>query len=257
MASSICALVRTPRDRLGVLHLDRGILQPAFTAEDLALADAIAAHVAVGIEVAQLLERQQALMVQLVAAMAQAVELRDGYTGGHTQRVTTYATRLAQHLGLSPEDQKRIAIGTALHDIGKIGVRDAVLNKAGRLTATEFERVKAHTMDGVAILQNIAEMAPVLPIIRHHHERWDGTGYPDGLAGKRIPLLARIVAVADAFDAMTSNRPYRAAMSLDADLAELQDKAGTHFDPECVHAFLSLRPWIEELMKQPASGTSL
>jgi putative nucleotidyltransferase with HDIG domain len=188
--------------------------------------------------------------VQTVTALAQAVELRDKYTGGHTQRVTNYALLLAEQLGLPEADLHLLQVGTPLHDIGKIGVDDSVLRKAGRLTEEEFGNMRSHTVRGAAILGGIPGLSAVLPIVRSHHERWDGTGYPDGLSGEAIPLLARVVAVADAFDAMTSDRPYRPGMPLQQAFAELADKAGTQFDPACVRAFLQLRPQLEELLTQ-------
>ncbi len=251
MASVLCVLLRTPRRRIGVLHLDRSYWQNAFTEDDLHLADALAAHVSAAIESAHFLKRQKELFLKTITILAQAVELRDDYTGGHTQRVTRYATMLAQHLNL-PEDQlELIRLGTPLHDIGKIGIDDAILRKPGRLTAEEFRRMQDHTTLGAEILQTIVEMQPIIPIVRNHHERWDGTGYPDRLNGEEIPFLARIVSVADAFDAMTSNRPYHAGrkgMSPEVAFAEVQDQAGRQFDPRCVAAFLEIRQDILQTM---------
>jgi HD-GYP domain-containing protein (c-di-GMP phosphodiesterase class II) len=247
MASIICALLRSPRQRLGVLHLDRGPFQEPFTQEDFFLADAIAASVAVGIESAQLVERQREEFVQTVTSLARAVELRDQYTGDHTRRVTDYALVLADELRLAPGERYQIQLGTPLHDIGKIGVDDAILRKPGKLTPGEFEVMKTHTLKGAHILESIANLNAMIPIVRHHHERWDGGGYPDRLAGEQISHLARIVAVADAFDAMTSDRPYRPALTADRAFHELASKAGSHFDPRCVEAFLRQRPRIEEL----------
>jgi hypothetical protein len=247
MASIICALLRSPRRRLGVLHLDRGPFQEPFTPDEFFLADAVAASVAVGIESAQMVEQQREEFVQTVTSLARAVEARDQYTGDHTHRVTDYALLLADELHLSAGDRYRIQIGTPLHDIGKIGVDDAILRKPGKLTPDEFEAMKLHTVKGAHILESIANLTPMIPIVRHHHERWDGQGYPDKLAGDRISPLARVVAVADAFDAMTSHRPYRPALSSDQAFHELASKAGTHFDPYCIEAFLRLRPRVEEL----------
>jgi HD-GYP domain-containing protein (c-di-GMP phosphodiesterase class II)/pSer/pThr/pTyr-binding forkhead associated (FHA) protein len=253
MASVICTLLRTPRKHLGVLHLDRGPLQEPFDQEDFCLADAIAANVSVGIECAQLMKRQLDQSIHTVTALAQAVELRDRYTGGHTHRVTSYALMLARELKLPPHEQHQLQIGTPLHDIGKIGIDDAILRKPGRLTREEFEEMKSHTLKGAAILESIPELSTLLPIVRSHHERWDGTGYPDNLAGDRIPRPARLVAVADAFDAMTSDRPYRNAMTFDQVFQEYREKCGTHFDPDCVHALLRLRPHLEALLAQEGS----
>jgi HD-GYP domain-containing protein (c-di-GMP phosphodiesterase class II) len=248
MASLICALLRSPRKHLGVLHLDRGPNQMPFDENDFHLADAIAASVAIGIESAQLVEEQRDQFVQTVTSLARAVEVRDFYTGNHTRRVTDYALLLADELRVSGTERYHIHIGTPLHDIGKIGIDDAILRKPDRLTTAEFEHMKLHTVKGAAILESIYALNPVIPIVRHHHERWDGKGYPDGLANEQISRTARIVAVADAFDAMTSDRPYRKALSTGQAFAELVAKAGSHFDPTCVQAFIRLRPYVERLV---------
>jgi putative nucleotidyltransferase with HDIG domain len=246
MSSVICVLLRSPRRRLGVLHLDRGPFQEPFSREEFFLADAIAASVSIAIESAQLVAVQRDEFVGTITALARAVELRDQYTADHTQRVTDYALMLAEELGLPAVERYHIQIGTPLHDIGKIGVADAILRKPGRLTADEFEQMKLHTLKGAAILETIPTLRPVIPIVRSHHERWDGTGYPDRLASEQISQMARIVAVADAFDAMTSDRPYRTAMPAEAAWAELMNKAGSHFDPAVVQAFLGLRGRVDE-----------
>ena len=190
------------------------------------------------------------LFIQTVTALAQAVEMRDKYTGGHTQRVTNYSLLLADKLGLPAVDRRRLQIGTPLHDIGKIGVDDAILRKTGKLTPQEYDSMKLHPLLGVSILGSIPGLAPILPIVRSHHERWDGSGYPDGLRGEDIPRLARVVAVADVFDAMASDRPYRASLPLDYAFNELAAKAGSQFDAVIVEAFLQLRPRLEEMVRQ-------
>jgi HD-GYP domain-containing protein (c-di-GMP phosphodiesterase class II) len=250
MASIICAVIRSPEAPLGVLHLDRGQFQPRFTEADLHLADSLTAALALGVERRQLLDRQQEQMVQTVTALAQAVELRDRYTGGHTHRVTNYALVLAEELGLPAADRRFLQVATPLHDIGKIAVDDAVLRKPGTLSGPEFAQMKEHVRSGVEIVQMIPGLAWALPVVRSHHEKWDGTGYPDGLAGEEIPLSARVVAVADAFDAMTSNRPYRRGMPVETAFAELRAKAGSHFDPRCVDAFCRARARVEALLDQ-------
>ena len=250
MASVICALLRTPRNRIGILHLDRGFLDDPFTENELYYADAIAASVAVGIETAQLVEQQREQFIQTVTTLARAVEVRDQYTGDHTRRVTDYSLLLANELRLPQIEKYQLQIGTPLHDIGKIGIDDAILRKPGKLTNGEFEHMKTHTVKGAVLLDNMMHLGPMIPIVRHHHERWDGSGYPDGLKNDKIPLIARIVSVADAFDAMTSDRPYRPAMPSDRAFLELIGKAGTHFDPNCVYAFMRLRKKIEERMKE-------
>ncbi|MCI0461604.1 MAG: HD domain-containing protein [Gemmataceae bacterium] len=249
MASVICVLLRTPRRRLGVLHLDRGPMQRPFSKDDLHLADALAANVSAGIESAALLRKQRELFYSTITILAQAVELRDQYTGGHTARVTEYSLLLAQQLDLSAEEVNLIRIGTPLHDIGKIGIDDSILRKPGRLTPAEFEVMKTHTTKGAKILEQVPDLHNIIPIVRNHHERWDGLGYPDGLATERIPLLARIVAVADAFDAMTSDRPYRQGLAPDVAFAEMDKQKGRQFDPRIVEAFLAIRQRIVQEMQ--------
>jgi putative nucleotidyltransferase with HDIG domain len=249
MSSVLCVLLRTPRKRLGVLHLDRGPMQKPFTKDDLHLADALAANVSAGIESAQLLRRQRELFLNTITILAQAVELRDTYTGGHTNRVTAYALLLGQELDLSAEDLNLIKTGTPLHDIGKIGIDDSILRKPGKLTPAEFEIMKTHTTKGAKILEQLPDLHPVIPIVRSHHERWDGMGYPDGLKGEQIFRPARVVAVADAFDAMTSDRPYRQGMSPEAAFAEVDKQKGRQFDPECAAAFLRIRQRVVQEMQ--------
>jgi len=249
MASVLCVLLRTPRKRLGVLHLDRGPLQRPFTKDDLHLADALAASVSAGIESAQLLRQQRDLFLSTITILAQAIDLRDDYTGNHTARVSKYAELLATQMELDAEDLKWIRFGTPLHDIGKIGIDDAILRKPGALTPEEYRIMQSHTLKGAAILGSVPELAPVIPIVRSHHERWDGKGYPDKLSGEDIPRLARIVAVADTFDAMTSDRPYRKGMSPQIAFAEVESQSGKQFDPECASAFLSIQDQIAQGME--------
>jgi putative nucleotidyltransferase with HDIG domain len=213
------------------------------------LADALAAHVSAGIESAQLIKKQRELFLATIAMLAQAVELRDPYTGGHTVRVTEYSMLLGTQLELSREDMELIRVGTPLHDIGKIGIDDAILRKPGKLTAQEFEIMKSHTTKGAKILEQVGDLSSVIPIVRSHHERWDGFGYPDGLAGENIPRLARIVGVCDAFDAMTSDRPYRQGMPAEAAFAEVEKQKAKQFDPEVADVFLKMKQRILQEMQ--------
>jgi putative nucleotidyltransferase with HDIG domain len=244
MASVLCVLLRTPRKRLGVLHLDRSPWQKPFTMDDLHLADALAANVSAGIECALLLRKQRDLFLDTITVLAQAVELKDEYTGGHTLRVSTYSVLLAEELNMSPADVELIRIGTPLHDIGKIGIDDAILRKPDRLTPEEFEIMKTHTVKGAEIIDTVPDLQPIKPIVRSHHERWDGKGYPDGLGGEAISPLARVVALADAFDAMTSDRPYRKGMQTDIAFAEIEKQSGRQFDPVFAAGFLRIRDSI-------------
>jgi len=253
MSSVLCVLLRTPRRSLGVLHLDRTLWQKPFTDEDLHLADALAAHVSAGIEAATLLHKQRDLFLNTISVLAQLVEGKDEYTGGHIQRVTGYALMLGRQLGLPDIELERLQTGTPLHDIGKIAIDDAILRKPEKLTPDEFKQMKTHTTAGAKVLEHVPELQPIIPIVRSHHERWDGTGYPDGLKGEEIPLLARIVAVANAFDVMTSAQPYRpgnTAMPAEAAFAEVERMSGSQFDPQCAAAFLTIREEVVEAMKQ-------
>jgi HD-GYP domain-containing protein (c-di-GMP phosphodiesterase class II) len=178
--------------------------------------------------------------LQLIRGLAQSIDAKDPYTAGHTSRVAQYSVRIAGALGLDDATRREIEHGALLHDIGKIGVPDAVLMKPGPLDDAEWEAMRQHPLVACAILDGVDLSPTVLSMVRHHHENLDGTGYPDHLAGDDLPLPARIARVADAFDAMTSDRPYRDALSLAAARAELRRNAGTQFCPEIVDVFEEL-----------------
>ena len=175
--------------------------------------------------------------LSIVYALAATVDAKDPYTYGHSKKVSEYAVSLSQALALPQDSITTIRAGALLHDIGKIGIPDAILNKEGTLTAKEWEPVKAHPEAGVEILRHVIDLVNCLPAILHHHERYDGTGYPSGLKGSNIPLEARILAIADAYDAITSLRPYHKQLSPQQALTELKRHAGTQFDPELVDTF--------------------
>ncbi|BCV22233.1 hypothetical protein hamaS1_23020 [Moorella sp. Hama-1] len=155
----------------------------------------------------------QEMFLAAMETLARTLEARDGYTRGHSERVAGYVVRLASRLGLETARVEKLRLAASLHDLGKIGIHDAILNKAASLTAAEFVLIKQHPVIGAKILQPLVPLKEQIPWIRHHHERYDGKGYPDGLRGEAIPLGARIIALADSFDAMTSDRPYRRALS--------------------------------------------
>jgi putative nucleotidyltransferase with HDIG domain len=176
----------------------------------------------------------------ILKSLVNALEAKDLYTGKHSERVTRYATEMARTLGCTGAEIESVQTIGYLHDIGKIGIQDGILNKPGGLTPEEYEIVKKHPVIGESIVAELGLSPEERAIIRHHHERWDGRGYPDGLAGEDIPLLARIVSVADAFDAMTSKRAYRESMSLEESISELLRNSGKQFDPSTLEAFLEL-----------------
>jgi putative nucleotidyltransferase with HDIG domain len=186
------------------------------------------------------------VVVEAIEKLAQAVGLRDAYTGEHSRRVTHFAILLGRRLDLSAEDLEWIRIGTPLHDIGKIGIEDAILRKPGKLTPAEFVVMKTHTTKGADIVAKIPDIDAVVAIVRSHHERWDGGGYPDGFGGEEIPCLARIVTVANAFDAMAFETPYRRGLYAEIAFAEIERQQGRQFDPEIVTAFLQLRDQLAE-----------
>jgi putative two-component system response regulator len=169
-----------------------------------------------------------------------ALEAKDSYTSGHSRRVAEVSVMIARELGMSPEDTERISVAGLIHDIGKIGVREAILNKPDKLTDKEYEHVQTHSEVGENILVFVVEDNRILEVVAHHHERYDGRGYPGGLTGKQIPLGARILAVADAYDAMTSGRPYREAMSVKTTCAEIRSSIGNQFDPDIAEALLRI-----------------
>ncbi|MGC9043651.1 MAG: HD domain-containing phosphohydrolase [Myxococcota bacterium] len=202
----------------------------------LTIADRAGAH----IENIQLVMRMQTTFSETIQGFALAIEAKDRYTIGHSERVAKYALELCKGLGLSEEETGRIFQAALLHDIGKIGIRYEELNKPEKLTPKEYEMFKLHPVIGKKILQPITFLQDVLPAIYHHHEQYDGSGYPDGLRGDEIPLGARILAIADTYDAMTSDRPYRPALSHEVAIEELKRCSGTQFDPKLVDVFIKV-----------------
>jgi putative nucleotidyltransferase with HDIG domain len=182
------------------------------------------------------------LFLDVMKAIAAIIDAKDGYTHRHSERVATIAVRLAQQLGLSGEQRAVVELSALLHDVGKIGVPDAILNKPDKLTAEEFSEMRRHPSHGAAILANIqsAKVTDLLPGVKHHHERWDGEGYPDGLKGEAIPLLGRILAVADVLDALTSDRAYRKGQSIEEVVKMVKEQSGHAFDPLVVEALVAL-----------------
>jgi putative nucleotidyltransferase with HDIG domain len=193
----------------------------------------------------QLAEKHQELRtayVQTIRALAEAVDAKDAYTRGHSERVGVYASKIAREMGFQKDFIERVYIAGLLHDVGKIGVRDSVITKPDRLTPEEYEEIKQHPAIGAKILEPVDFLSDVTPCVRHHHEWYDGSdrGYPDRLRGDSIPLPSRIILVADTVEAMTSDRPYRKALPLDVVYTELTKYSGSQFDPVCVDAFLRL-----------------
>lgn len=196
--------------------------------------------------VCKLMHEKQQNHESVLLAYDNALGLKDAYTGGHGRRVAFYACQIAAALGLSQEEVRSIGEAASLHDIGKIGIPDAILAKPGKLTPDEFSVIQKHPVMGAEILHSIPSLRHHVPAVRHHHEHFDGRGYPDGLRGSDIPLAARIIAVADALDAMSSNRSYRSGISADRALNEIAQAAGSHFDSEVVAA-INRKPFRDTL----------
>jgi putative nucleotidyltransferase with HDIG domain len=180
--------------------------------------------------------------IQTIRALAEAIDAKDSYTRGHSERVAVYASRLGHQMGLRKELIERIYFAGLLHDVGKIGIPDAIITKPDRLTPEEYEEIKKHPEIGAKILEPVEFLHSIVPCVRHHHEWYDGcsAGYPEQLGGEQIPLPARVIVVADTVEAMTSDRPYRKALPIDVVVTELHKYSGTQFDPVVVDAFLRL-----------------
>ncbi len=239
----LCSLLSVPlslKDRvIGVLNIYTD--EPhVFTPHEINLFTSLASQAAIAIENARLFESLEEIYIEVITAMASAIDARDAYTHGHSQRVTEYAVAIAEEMGLSPAEVDIIRNASILHDVGKIGIKEEILKKPGRLSEDERREMEYHPFIGTKILHSVRLLEPVMPLVYHHHERFDGTGYPDGLRGEEIPLGARIISVADAFESMTSDRPYRKAMPVEDALAELRHNAGRQFDPRVVEVFLRL-----------------
>lgn len=227
---------------LGVVSLgeERSWERSPFTPEKVQLCQSIAAQAAVAIENARLYEELQQSFLQTISALAAAVDAKDAYTGGHSLRTTALAASIAQELGLGDEEIELIRYAGLLHDVGKIGIDERILGKSGPLNAKEWEAIRRHPVLGADIVERAAALQQLVPIIMHHHESYDGRGYPKGLKGEDIPLKARILAVADAYEAMTSDRAYRSAMTVEQALATLRQGANKQWDGEVVEALCGI-----------------
>jgi putative nucleotidyltransferase with HDIG domain len=221
----------------GVLNLEQRA-RGAFDEEDLLLAHVVAGQIGAAIHRCQLVSELEDAFLTTIGVISDAVELQDSYTASHANEVAELAVRVGERLGVDGAELDRLRYGALLHDVGKIGIPAEILRKPGPLTEEERGRMDEHTAIGARMLERIPFLAPVAPLVRSAHERHDGGGYPDGLAGEQIPRGAMVIATCDAFHAMTSDRTYRKAMSVTAAEAELRDHAGTQFEPSVVEALL-------------------
>jgi HD-GYP domain-containing protein (c-di-GMP phosphodiesterase class II) len=239
--SVMCVPMRTTEIILGVLYVDSQSTHE-FSEAELELLAAIGNQAGIAVHRARLLAEVEKLFLDVTRAIAAIIDAKDGYTHRHSERVAAFGVKLAGELGLPPEYRGIIELSGLLHDVGKIGVPDAILNKPGKLTEEEFAEMRKHPGHGAAILSNIesAKVTQLLPGVKCHHERWDGAGYPDGLKAEDIPLLGRILSVADFLDALTSDRAYRKGLTFSEVVAMIQEQSGRAFDPQVVDAAVRL-----------------
>ncbi|RME34873.1 MAG: HD domain-containing protein, partial [Deltaproteobacteria bacterium] len=249
----ICAPLNCGDDIIGTMTIANRRDGQAFNQEDLELLATIAAQASVAIRNARLYEEQEKTYLSTVQALVSAVEASDAYTRGHSERVKRYALRLAEFLNLPSDTLRRIEQAAILHDIGKIGICESLLHKTEKLNQSDIHTLRQHPIIGVRILEPIRFLEQVRGIILQHHERFDGKGYPNGISGNDMLLEAKILAVADTYDAMTTDRPYRKALSHEVAIAEIREHAGTQFDPDIAQAFLAMMAGNESADEAAAS----
>jgi putative nucleotidyltransferase with HDIG domain len=238
--NSICVPLKTKKGVIGVVNLNRKEDANPFTEDNLKLLFTMSNDAASAIENATLYHNLHESYLSIIRALVSALELKDSYTRGHSEAVTRYAVALAKKLKLSPQEVESIEVAAVLHDIGKIGVQESILNKSEKLNDEEWKEVRRHPEFSYKILKEVNFPWDIKPVIYAHHERYNGKGYPVGLKGEQIPLGARILAVADTFAAMTSDRPYRNKLSKERVIEELKRVAGTQLDPDLVEMFLKI-----------------
>ena len=225
---------------IGVLNVNNKELRQKFDQKDLKLLTILADQSAMTVENAELYKHMQDTYLGTIQTLARAIDAKDPYTKGHSDRVTRYTVKVAKEMNLSEKAVRNIEYAALIHDIGKIGIRETILAKKGKLSQTEYEIVKMHPLIGESIITPVKFLNGIAPLILYHHEHFDGKGYLEGLRGESIPLGARIISVADAFDAMTSDRPYRKALTKEEARGELEKESGKRFDPEVIKAFLKV-----------------
>jgi hypothetical protein len=236
----VVAPVRTRAAVTGFVGAFRPADAPPFETGELRLLECLAQELSNTATTRDLLRELREMLFHTVRSLVAAIDAKDEYTRGHSERVFRFSVRIGEKLGLPPEQLQTLSWAALLHDIGKIAIQRQILNKPARLTDEEYRTIQSHPERGCRVLDPIPQLRAVLPAIRHHHERFDGRGYPDGLAGEAIPLLARIIAVADTFDAITSTRAYREARTSVHACEQIALGAGTQFDPAVARAFLEM-----------------
>lgn len=238
--SLISAPIKINHTVFGVINVNNKHSRRSFEADDLDLLQALADHTALIIRNFDLYKELQELYMKTVQALTEAIDVKDHYTKKHSENVTEYASAIAREMGLSHKKREIVINAAKLHDIGKIGVHDYILTKTGKLTPEEWGEMKSHSLKGVKILEPLTFLSDVVEVIKHHHEHYDGSGYPDGQKGDEISVEAKIMSVADAYDAMTTKRAYAAAMTKEKAIEDLKRQSGKQFDPAVVRAFLKV-----------------
>lgn len=233
--------IREKPEVIGVINVNDKISGAYFSLDDMQIVLDLAGQSALAIGKLHAANKElKNSQIQTIMALAEALEARDSVSGSHSDRITRHVTAMGEKMGLDEREKEILNYGAALHDIGKIGICDSVLTKPGLLDKEEYDRMKDHSRIGAEMVRGITFLEPVAPIIRSHHEMYDGTGYPDGLKGEEIPLQARIIAVLDAYDAMTSDRPYRPGQSPEWAIGVISRYSGSQFDPRVVEAFVAV-----------------
>ncbi|HOY66536.1 MAG TPA: HD domain-containing protein [Candidatus Ozemobacteraceae bacterium] len=236
--SMICVPMKLKDEVIGVLQVLNRTGDIPFNDHDVEILEALGNQAVSAIDNARLYENIQKVYLATIEVLATAIDAKDPYTQGHSRRVTQYSVAIAEEINMERKEIDSVRYAGLLHDVGKIGINDSIIRKPARLTDEEYAIIKKHPEIGAKILRPVDFLADKVPGVKHHHEYFDGRGYPDHLKGEDIPLIARIICVADAFDAMTTNRPYRKGLSFNTAVAELKKFSGKQFDPMCVEAFL-------------------
>lgn len=247
--SAMCTPIMGKGAALGVIYVDTNTTSGRFTEQDLQLLSIVGNQAGIAIQNVKLYEDMDDLFTGSLKTLVATIEAKDSVTSGHSVRVTVFSQAIAKELGLSKEGMRILKISALLHDIGKVGVPESILGKPAPLSENEFIRMREHSTRGAEIIKNIKNVEGVVKAVRHHHERYDGGGLPDGLKGENIPIVSRILAVADTFDAMTFDRPYRKGVAMEKAVKEVQRCSGTQFDPKVVDAFV--KAYSKGMMNPP------
>ncbi|HNV68452.1 MAG TPA: HD domain-containing protein, partial [Candidatus Ozemobacteraceae bacterium] len=250
--SMICVPMRLKDEVIGVIQVLNRTGDIPFNDHDVEILEAVANQAVSALDNARLYENIQRVYLSTVEVLATAIDAKDPYTHGHSRRVTDYSVAIAEEMGLSKAEIDNVRYAGLLHDVGKIGIKDSIIGKPERLTDEEYNIIKRHPSIGADILKPVEFLSDKIPGVLHHHEYYDGRGYPDHLKGEDIPFIGRVICVADAFDAMTSDRPYRKGLNVNVAIGELKKFSGKQFDPACVDAFLrafekKIFQWFEKV----------